>query len=160
MAGINEKSVEEVIKQIKELLDKLSVEADTNAKIEESQGAESVLVDIRTPDANLLIGSEGTTLSAFQYLARIILKKKSGQMINFVIDVNNYKKKKEQYLIDLAKETAFKVKSTKEEIVLQPMSSYERRIIHMTLAEDEEIATESTGEGPERKVVIKLKAKK
>lgn len=160
MMEINEKAVEEVTKQIKELLDKLSLEARVKVKIEESQGVESILVDIKTPEANLLIGEKGKTLSSFQHLARVMLKKKLGQMINFIVDVNNYKKKKEQFLIDLAKETAFKVKSSKEEIALQPMSPYERRIIHLTLAEDKEVTTESTGEGTERKVVVKLKKKK
>lgn len=159
MIEINEKAVEKVVKQISELLAKMAIEADVKAKIQDSQGVESILIDIKTPDGNLLIGQRGLCLDAFQYLARVILKKKEGEIINFVIDVNNYRKKKEQYLIDLAKDAAFKVKSTKQEIALQPMSPYERRIIHMTLAEDKEVATESTGEEPERRVVIKLKEK-
>lgn len=160
MTGINEEAVDKVIKQIEELLAKMGIEAETKAKIQESQGLESILVDIKTPDGNLLIGQRGQSLDAFQHLARVILRKKLNQIINFIVDVNDYRKKKEQYLKDLALDAASKVKSSSEEIELAPMSSYERRIIHLVLAENEEVATESIGEEPERRVVIKPKVKK
>jgi len=88
-----------------------------------------------------------------------MLRKKLGQIINFIVDVNNYKKKKEQYLKDLALDVASRAKSSSEEIELAPMSSYERRIIHLVLAENEEVTTESTGEEPERRVIIKPKTR-
>jgi len=160
MIEINEKSVNKVIKQIEELLLRIGIEADTKATIQEDQGVESILVDIKTPDGNLLIGQRGQSLDALQYLARVMLRKKLGQVINFIVDVNSYKKKKEQYLKDLALDVASKVKSSSEEIELAPMSSYERRIIHLVLAENEEVTTESTGEEPERRVVVKPKIKK
>jgi len=153
MTEINDKEVDKVVREIEELLEKMDIEADTKAKIIESQGVESILVEIRTPEGNLLIGQRGQSLNAFQYLARVLLRKKLGQIVNFIVDVNNYRRKKEQYLEDLARDTASKVKSSSKEVELSPMSSYERRIIHLVLAEDNEVTTESRGEEPERRVL-------
>ncbi|RLC39293.1 MAG: hypothetical protein DRH33_03225, partial [Candidatus Nealsonbacteria bacterium] len=73
------------------------------------------------------------------------------------LDINQYKKNKIEYLNDLAKSTADEVALSKKEKILPPMPSYERRIIHLTLAEREDVQTESQGEEPERRVVIKPK---
>lgn len=155
MIEINEKLVDKVIKEIERLLKKMDIEGEVKAKIIESQGVESILVDINTPEGNLLIGQKGQTLNTFQYLVRVLLRRKMSQIVNFVIDVNNYREKKEQYLKDLARDTASRVKSSAKEIELSPMSSYERRIIHLALAKDDRVVTESKGEGSERRVVVK-----
>jgi len=90
---------------------------------------------------------------------KIILKRKIAPEKNFYIDldINNYKKKKVEYLKELAISTADEVSLLKKEKSLEPMSSYERRVIHLELAERDNIVTESDGDGDERRVIIKIK---
>jgi spoIIIJ-associated protein len=83
-------------------------------------------------------------------------KKKNLETIRFFLDVNDYQTKKNEELKNLARMTAQRVRYFKKEIELEPMSSYERRIIHATLGEYPDISTESKGEGLERRVVIKF----
>ena len=126
---------------------------------EEKDGA--LWANIKTDIPQILIGEKGQTLSEIQHLLKLILKKKiitlDSEFSNFIlnIDINDYKKKKEEYLKELAKEIADEVSLSKKERTLSPMSSYERRIIHMVLVERDDVITESIGEGTERRIIIK-----
>jgi len=109
-------------------------------------------------DIKLLVGWHGRNLSALQNLLKIILNKKLEKetIPPFVLDVADYWQKKEKNLVSLAQEAAEKVKSNQREMVLDPMSPRERRIIHLTLSKISGVTSESIGEGKERRVVIKL----
>jgi len=121
------------------------------------QRDETLPINLKTEEPQILIGERGQTLAEIQHLLKIILKKKSGAKEPFYIDldVNDYKKKKIEYLKELARSVADDVTITKKEKTLPPMSAYERRIIHLELASRTDITTESIGQEPERRVAIK-----
>jgi spoIIIJ-associated protein len=112
-------------------------------------------IDLRTDEPQILIGEDGQTLLEIQHLLKAILKKKLKENFYIDLDINDYKKKKIKYLKDLAQKLADEVALTKKEKMLPPMSAYERRIIHLELAERGDVTTESTGQEPERKVIVR-----
>jgi len=118
---------------------------------------EVISIDIKTDEPQILIGQQGQTLFDIQRLLRIIISKKLEKVFYLNIDINDYKKKKIEYLKDLAKTVADQVSLTKEEKPLSPMSSYERRVIHAELSQRSDIVTESRGDGPDRHIVVKPK---
>ncbi len=124
-------------------------------KLSPQENINTVVVDIKIDTPEILIGEKGQTLVEIQRLLRIILNKKIEKSFYIDLDINDYKKKKIEYLKDLAKDLADEVVLTKEEKALFPMPAYERRIIHLELAERADVTTESQGEGVERKVIIK-----
>jgi len=115
----------------------------------------NILVNIQTEQAGFLIGQAGANLNALQHLARILVSKKNGQPIRFILDVNNYRKNRLELLRELAKDIAKQALSKKVSLVLHPMPAYERRIIHLALADEPEINTQSTGQEPRRRIVVK-----
>jgi len=112
-------------------------------------------VEIETEDPKILIGEGGQTLAEAQRLLKVILRRKIDKPFYIDLDVNNYKKKKTEYLKQLAKATADDVALNKKEKVLPSMTAYERRIIHMELADRNNITTKSVGEEPQRRVAIR-----
>ena len=115
----------------------------------------AVFSNLKTKDPQLLIGERGQTLLEIQQLLRLVLRKKTGKQFFFDIDINDYKKKKTEYLKELARFSAEEVILSKKEKILPPMPSYERRIVHSELSGSQSVTTESAGEEPERRVVIK-----
>ncbi|MDO8530304.1 MAG: R3H domain-containing nucleic acid-binding protein [bacterium] len=115
---------------------------------------EAVDVDVRISEAQFLIGQNGQTLLEFQRMLRMLLNKKLGKNFYLNVDINEYKKKKIEYLKDLAVSAADEVFTTKQKKVMSPMSAYERRIIHAQLAGRQDVTTQSQGEGFDRCVVI------
>jgi len=114
-------------------------------------------MEIKLSEPQILIGQQGQTLFEIQRLLRTILNRKLNKIVYLNIDINDYKKKKIDYLKDLAKDLANQVSLTKEEKALLPMSAYERRIIHAELTQRADVITESMGDGSERHIVIKPK---
>lgn len=113
-------------------------------------------LNIVTDEPRLLIGSRGEHLWALEYLAKRILEKENpDERIGFLLDVNGYRLRKIEELKAEAKIIARKVRLYRRELPLKPMPAFERRIIHIALAAYPDIATESTGQGPSRRVVIK-----
>ena len=114
-------------------------------------------INLKSNEPQILIGEKGQTLAEIQHLLKTILKRKIISETPFYIDldVNNYKKKKIEYLKELARSCADEVVLTKREKILHPMPAYERRIVHLELAERRDVTTESLGQEPERRVVIK-----
>ena len=119
------------------------------------QGATSrVSVRIRG-DARILIGEHGNNLAALEHILRRIATKKYGCEGPFSLDINDYRMQRLEELKQDVKQAAHGVRMHKKPIPLRPMSSFERRIVHLLLAEYPDIATESVGADPERRVVIK-----
>jgi len=114
-------------------------------------------LEIKLEEPQILIGEKGQTLFEVQRLLRMILNKSLQKIFYLNLDINDYKKKKVEYLKSLAKDLADEVSFSKEEKVLLPMSSYERRIIHTELSQRNDIITESRGDGFDRHIVIKPK---
>ena len=119
-----------------------------------SEREETISINIKTEDPQILIGEGGQTLTEIQHLLKAILRRKITEMFYIDLDINDYKKKKKDYLKELACSIANEVALSKKQKELPPMSAYERRIIHLELAERQDVSTESIGQEPERKVII------
>jgi spoIIIJ-associated protein len=112
-------------------------------------------VNLKSEEARLLIGQSGQTLADLQHLLAKIIKKASKEEIFLDLDIEDYKKRKIDYLKDIARAAADEVASSKKEKLLPPLSAFDRRVVHLELAGRADIKTESTGENPERRIVIK-----
>lgn len=122
----------------------------------ETQRTENYLkITMHSENSSLLIGKNGRTLSSLQTLLRAAISKEVSFKVNVVLDVENYKIRQEHNIERLAKKLAKEVLKTKEPITMDSMNSYERRLVHNVLGNFKGIATESEGEEPNRKVVIK-----
>ncbi|MBK7725451.1 MAG: Jag N-terminal domain-containing protein [Dehalococcoidia bacterium] len=120
-------------------------------------GSVLAVLDIKGEDLGLLIGRRGDTLIAMQYLVNLILGRKYPGRGGVTIDVEHYKHRNEERIIAMATRMGDRVRESGNAITLEPMSAAERRLIHMTFAEDPELETNSIGEGENRKVVISLR---
>ncbi len=116
-----------------------------------------VAFDIKGEDLGILIGRHGQTLSSLQYIVRLIVSHQTKVWIPIIIDVEGYRQRRYQALQALAYRMAERVKVQRIPFALEPMPAYERRIVHLILAEHPDVTTESTGEGEKRKVVISPK---
>ena len=147
----------EVVKDIKDYLIKLLKNMGYSVNIEVKNKEEVPKYIIFSDNDALLIGKNGKNLKALSLVVSGYLNKELGRNYKFVIDVNEYKEKREHSLERLAKRIAREVGQTKVEAKLDPMNSYERRIIHNILTNNKKVYTESEGEEPNRCVVIKPK---
>ncbi|HOB11814.1 MAG TPA: RNA-binding cell elongation regulator Jag/EloR [Syntrophomonadaceae bacterium] len=149
-----DKPDEEVRKVLEDLLKKMNIEYQIG-KVEWEDGR--VRINIVGKDVGLLIGRKGETLNALQFMVGLIVNRKRQEKIRVVLDVEDYRKKKEESLEALALRLSERVKKTKKNVVMRPMNSQERRIVHTTLQGDPQVTTYSLGDEPNRKVVISLK---
>lgn len=148
-------SPEELARQVVEdILDRMKIDYQIT-NVEADNG--TVRINIVGNDMGLLIGRKGETLNALQFIAGLIVNRQQEKRIRLVLDVENYRKKREESLESLAIRLSDKVKKTQKNVVMRPMSSQERRIVHTVLQEDPQIVTYSMGDEPNRKVVISLK---
>jgi spoIIIJ-associated protein len=113
-----------------------------------------IVLDVKGDELGILIGRRGQTLACLQYIVRLIVSHKMKSSAFIVIDVNGYKQHRYQSLKTLANRIAEEVEASGEPFTLEPMSAYERRIIHIALADHPGVTTKSTGIGEARKVVI------
>lgn len=135
----------------KQLLGLLELPGD----FEISEEKEEIRINFRTDNPALLIGYHGETLFSFQFLLSLMTYKKLGEWVRVLVDVDGYRQRRQEVLERMAFSIAQKVKFSGEEQSLPPMGSAERRIIHLALANQPGIKTESFGEGSERHVVVK-----
>jgi len=143
----------EVIKNtIKELLEAMKFDGQV---VIDNLETDNILANIQTEQAGFLIGQAGVNLDALQHISRILVNKKNEEPIPFILDVNNYRKHRIELLKDLAKNMAQQALTEKVSLTLQPMSAYERRVIHLALVDHSQISTESIGHESERRIVIK-----
>lgn len=124
--------------------------------IDEYEGDEGELIlDITGDDLGILIGRYGRTLDSLQFMVSTINFKKLGFRYPVVVDVEGYKSRQREKIESIARSTARKAVSQDRDISMRPMTPYERRIVHVTLKDDDRVITESEGEGSERHVVVK-----
>jgi spoIIIJ-associated protein len=145
-----------------ELVEKLGIQATIDEKSSSVFGQEdpenrSLILNISGRGADILIGRKGQTLDALQYILRLMVAKQTGLRTPIILDVEDYRQRRYEDLRTLATNVAAQVKAKRSAIKLEPMSAFERRIVHLTLADDPEVTTESIGEGDSRKVMILLK---
>ncbi|MFC2017371.1 RNA-binding cell elongation regulator Jag/EloR [Chloroflexota bacterium] len=120
----------------------------------EEDVAAPIALDIKGDDLGILIGRHGQTLSCLQYIVRLIVGPQTQAWVPISIDVEGYKQRRYEALQALAWRMAEQVKAKGVPFALEPMSAYERRIVHLTLAEHPDVTTQSIGEDEARKVVI------
>lgn len=122
--------------------------------VEAIESEDFVTLDLIGQDLGILIGRRGETLDALQYLTNLTVARHFEERSKYVLDVEGYRKKREETLAQLAKKLAERVKESGKNLSLEPMSPYERRIIHTVLQGDDQVRTFSEGDEPFRKVVI------
>jgi spoIIIJ-associated protein len=144
---------ESVISKMLHLLN-LEAQVSANYGATERDGRRNINVDIRGNDLSVLIGRRSETLSAFQYVASLIIGKEMQQFVQLTVDVEGFRDRREKQLIQMAKRMADQVSQSGRRQTLEPMPASERRIIHIALREHPDVKTESTGDDPYRKVTI------
>ncbi|NSW92036.1 MAG: protein jag [Firmicutes bacterium] len=151
--ALKETPGEKAKKFLQDVFDKMNV----NVQMAVDEGDDAVYVSIEGEDSGIIIGRRGETLDALQYLSCLAINNGKEGYKKVVIDIENYRKKREDTLIKLSYKLAERVVKSKKNITLEPMSPYERRIIHAALQNNRYVKTYSIGDEPNRKVVIALK---
>lgn len=157
---VSQRDIEKIKKITEEFFQKMTIEAEIEVKNPKDK---TFSINLGIDDPQILIGEGGRTLNEIQHLLKLIIRRKltTGEELTeplFIdLDISDYKKKKYQYLKELARSLADEVALSKKEKTLQPMSPAERRIIHLELAERKDVTTESIGQEPERKIVIRAR---
>ena len=113
-----------------------------------------IVMNLETSKQGMLIGKHGKILNALQYLAQVFLHRVAKEKLSVVVNVGNYRQKREEVLVRLAQRTAEKVKETGRPVFLEPMPAFERKMIHSALSKDDYIKTHSEGEDPYRYLVV------
>ncbi len=142
-----------VVNFLKPIFDKMEIEANIEIQQEEGQ----MTVRLTGDDIGIVIGRRGETLDALQYLLSLVVNRNHEGYTRVILDVADYRQKREETLVRLANRVADKVMRSRRNLTLEPMNPYERRIIHSTLQDHKYVDTQSIGEEPNRKVVIRYK---
>ncbi|EFR89287.1 protein jag [Listeria marthii] len=123
--------------------------------IDVEEVGKDVKLQIKGDSLGMLIGKHGQTLNALQYLTQLIANKTTSQYKNIIVNVGDYRERRHETLVILANKMADKALKTKRAVHLEPMPSFERKIIHAILSENDQIETHSEGRDPYRYIVIK-----
>ena len=155
MKKTEEKEVNQVINKFIEVLS-ISGSVDTSfSKLSEDE--DFVEVSLETQDTSLVIGHHGEGLESLQLLLSLAISKKLGRFIRVSLEIGDYKKNRTDYLMQLALRTKERALMEGRDIAMPELKAWERRLIHVSLQDDDEVTTESIGEGKERVLVIKPK---
>ncbi len=147
---------------LEDLLSRMDIHAYVTAVLTRVPGQkgdveETVTLHVEGADEEamgLLIGRRGETLRSLQFLLNLLVSRRVQKWPQVVVDVGNYRQRRQESLEGLARRMAERVRQTGRPIMLEPMAAYERRIVHLALRDDKSIYTESSGEGEHRKIVI------
>ena len=157
---INAEEVDLAAEVVDSILQILEIDADINIRepvtAGDGLGSARAVIDISGEDLGMLIGRRGESLMAFQYVVNLVMTRRFPGRGSVTIDVEQYRRRREDQLISLAERMAERVRDIGEPITLEPMSAAERRLVHLSLVDDPDVETNSVGEGDSRKVVISL----
>lgn len=159
-AAVRVTVVNDSAEKVEKLLNKILLHMNLSATVSVKREGSDISVDISNinpTDMGILIGKRGNTLDSIQYLLNLFVNKNRTDYMRVVVDVQGYRKKREDTLIRLANKMAQKSKAIRKPIKLEPMNPYERRIIHSALQNVNGVVTYSEGEEPYRRVVIHAK---
>ena len=154
-ADRQEKAKTDAIKFLTDVFKAMKLEASINVEFDAAENELSI--DVKAEDMGVLIGKRGQTLDSLQYIVSLAINKDSNEYVKVKLDSENYRIRRKETLENLAKNIASKVKRTGRPVSLEPMNSFERRIIHSALQGDPDCETFSEGNDPYRKVVVKPK---
>jgi spoIIIJ-associated protein len=147
----------DVVQVVTEILDTLLGLLGITGKVEVLSDEIPLALDITGDDLGILIGRRGQTLACLEYITKLIVVRRLKVWLPLTVDVAGYKKHRRDSLQRLAIYLAEQVKSRRRAITMEPMPADERRIVHLTLADNPDVTTQSIGEGESRKVVILLR---
>jgi spoIIIJ-associated protein len=160
------KKSDDIVEKAKEVLEALLAKMGMTASVVpqvgssaegEEETGEAITFNIEGEDLGILIGRRGQTLACLQYLVRLIVAHQLKAWVSIIVDVEGYKQRRRKSLEALAWRLAEQVKAKGVPFTLEPMPPYERRIVHLTLADHPDVITQSIGAGEARRVVISLK---
>ena len=153
--------VEFALDTLEELLELMDLEAEVTVRAPETPGDGLGLVkavlDVTGEDLGVLIGRRGGTMAALQYIVNLVVSRRYKGEAPFSVDVEGYRRRREQTLEDMAFRMADRVRESGRPVTLEAMPAYERRIVHLTLSKDPTVGTASVGEGDSRKVRISVR---
>lgn len=154
-ADRQEKAKADAVKFLTDVFKAMKLEASINVEFDAVENELSI--DVKAEDMGVLIGKRGQTLDSLQYIVSLAINKDSNEYVKVKLDSENYRIRRKETLENLARNIASKVKRTGRQVSLEPMNSFERRIIHSALQGDPDCETFSEGNDPYRKVVVKPK---
>ncbi|MCL4544253.1 MAG: Jag N-terminal domain-containing protein [Chloroflexi bacterium] len=150
LAVASDELIETALGILQELLELLHLEGE----VEVRSRSYPLTINVHGEDLGILIGHHGDTLASLQLLVNLLVSRKMGRWTRVVVDVEEYRLRRERTLRQLAARTAERVHRTRQAVTLEPMPSNERRVVHLALQGDRYVSTHSVGEGDNRKVVI------
>ena len=150
-----EKAKVDAVKFLTDVFKAMKLEAAINVEFDSAEN--ELTIDVKAEDMGVLIGKRGQTLDSLQYIVSLAINKDCSEYVKVKLDSENYRVRRKETLENLAKNIASKVKRTGKAVSLEPMNSFERRIIHSALQGDSDCETYSEGADPYRKVVVKPK---
>jgi spoIIIJ-associated protein len=142
------------IEEAKKFLTQVSTQMGAEVEVEAKQDGKQVHLVLSGEKIALLIGKRGQTLNSLQYLTQLVINRHSEQYLTVILDAEDYRNRRSETLIQLAQRLAQKAIKTGKDVALEPMPSYERKVIHTALAENKRVKTLSDGTEPHRHVVI------
>jgi len=152
---MDQKQLNTIKETVEEFFKKTTFEVEVEVLSEKER---TVPINLKSQEPQVLIGEGGQTLAEIQHLLKAILKRKIEEDFYINLDINGYKERKEDYLRELVRSVADEVILTKQEKELTPMLAYERRIVHMELSTREGIESESIGQDPWRRIIVRPKS--
>jgi len=159
--GLESPTIKMAVEFLQHLLELMSIDAEATARSPETPGdgvgRVSAVLDVVGEDLGILIGRRGSTLASLQYMVNHMVSRQLKSKALVSVDVEGYRRRREESLKGLALRLAEKVKSTGRTITLEPMPANERRIVHLALADDSQVTSFSLGDGESRKVAISLR---
>ncbi|OGH13710.1 MAG: hypothetical protein A3H50_03470 [Candidatus Levybacteria bacterium RIFCSPLOWO2_02_FULL_37_10] len=144
-------------KIVKDTTDELLKLLEIEASAEINFGDETIDIVLDTPDSGIVIGRHGDILESLQLVLSIAISKKLNQFLRISLEVGDYKKNREEWLRNTALDAKDKAINQGREISLPELKAWERRIVHLALKDDEEVVSESVGEGRDRVLIIRPK---
>lgn len=153
---VKEKTQDTISQITKELFEHLSVVVQVVVNKED----DTFVIKVESEDGGMLIGYHGETLSALQLILSLLISKKLGSWQKILLDVDDYRQKRTESLKQMALQAAQQTIDENESIMMPYLSAYERRLVHLALANHPKVKTESEGEGRNRRIIIKLKEEK
>lgn len=149
-----DQQIKDLEKITKDLFSHLELPIDFQIKKEE----DLVVIHLKSDEPGVLIGYHGQALEAIQQIMTLMAFRKFGQWVRILVDVEDYREKRKEALERMAQSAAQKVKLSGQNETFPPMSSFERRIIHLALADHPDVETISEGEGNQRHIIVKSKS--
>lgn len=156
-ATVKAKLIHDPVKAAQAFLSNIIAKMEIDAQIETKRAGKSVTFQLTGDKLAVLIGKRGQTLNSLQYLTQLVANRNSNHFLQITIDAENYRKRRKDTLDQLAAKLAQQAIRTSKNVSLEPMPSYERKVIHAALSAYKEIKTYSVGEEPNRHLVISPK---